>query len=46
MQSFYTQLFMQPQIHSSQMRALAKITQLSNDALRSLASNIIWSIWS
>lgn len=46
MQSFYTQLFTQPQIHDNQMRALAKITQLSNDALRSFAGTIIWSIWS
>lgn len=45
-QSFYTQLFAQPQTQGSQMRVLAQITQLSNEALRSLAGNIVWSIWS
>lgn len=43
MQSFYTQLFNQPQ--NAQMVALARITHLSDDKLRSLAAYMIWSIW-
>ena len=45
MQSFYTQLFSQPQNQNTQMVALARITHLSNDKLRSLAAYMIWSIW-
>lgn len=45
MQSFYTHLFTQPQSQDNQMLALAKITHLSNDKLRSLAGDLTWSIW-
>jgi len=45
MQSFYTQLFSDTQCRDSQMAALAHITRLNNDKLRSLAALIIWGIW-
>ncbi len=45
MQSFYSQLFSQPQCQNKQMAALAQITRLNSDKLRGLASYIIWSIW-
>lgn len=45
MQSFYAQLFSDSQFQDSQMAALARITHLSNDKLRSLAAFIIWGIW-
>lgn len=45
MQNFYTQLFAQKKNGGSQMAALAKITHLSNDELRSIAVDLIWNIW-